>query len=340
MTPFAALLTGLTVGGLTCLTVQGGLLLGLLARRTTDDDTSGPTWRRLLIPVGAFLAAKIIAHTILGLGLGWLGQSITLSTTARIWLQAIAAMTMLIAGIRLLKPGFLPWLQLTPPAGMRRFIRQRAKGQDIFAPAVLGLMTVFIPCGTTQAMEIAAIATGDALRAATIMFAFTIGTAPLFILVGLLARGTAIFQRRLSIAAALLVIGLGLYAFNGVLVASGSNYSMQNIIQSTKLAFQGEPEEYSPTDAGGKATTTPTINVSGTGYTPDHLTVPAGQLVTITLKGGSQIGCASSFRIPKLKLDADVPPNGSTTLAATFPKAGRYEFSCSMGMFRGVITAV
>src|SRR3989344_5932174 len=117
MTPIAAFLTGLSTGGLTCLAVQGGLLVGLLARRQ-EDPTASTRWQILLLPVAAFLLAKLAVHSALGFGLGWLGDSIQLTTVARIWLQTFAGLFMLLAGIRLFFPHWLPWLTISPPASI------------------------------------------------------------------------------------------------------------------------------------------------------------------------------------------------------------------------------
>jgi sulfite exporter TauE/SafE len=41
-------------------------------------------------------------------------------------------------------------------------------------------MTVFIPCGVTQAMEVNAIAVANPIQSSALMFAFVLGTVPLF----------------------------------------------------------------------------------------------------------------------------------------------------------------
>ncbi|MBI4092848.1 MAG: sulfite exporter TauE/SafE family protein [Candidatus Kerfeldbacteria bacterium] len=335
MSPFTALITGLTTGGLTCFAVQGGLLVGLLARRN-DGDEELRGWRRLFLPVSAFLVAKIIAYTVLGLGLGWLGDRLTISSGMKITLQVVAGLFMVVAGIRLIAPHWLPWLTIAPPAAVRRFIRQRAKSQALIAPAILGFLTILIPCGTTQAMELAAISTGSAWQGAAILLAFTLGTVPLFFIIGVLAKETSFFQRRLKYAAAALVVGLGLYSFNGALVASGSSYSFQNVMAGARLAFGGE-------SAGAEdnaAATNLVISVLPTGYDPNELTVPAGQPVTISLNAQGRLGCTSIFRLPQLNLETAVAQDRPTTIAATFPKPGRYTFTCGMGMFSGTINAV
>lgn len=337
MTPLTALLTGLTIGGLTCLAIQGGLLFGLLARRQEGEETL-TGWRRLVAPVSAFLVAKLVIYTLLGFSLGWLGDKIQLSTTVRLWLQTFAGVFMVVAGIRLIFPHWLPWLQLNPPASVRRLIRQHSKSQALVAPATLGLLTVLLPCGTTQAMELAAIAIGSPWQGAAILLAFTLGTAPLFLVVGVLAKGTEVLQVRLRYAAAALVVGLGLYTLNTVLVLIDSPYAAQRQIAAFQRVFLGAGVEANA--ASAPAAASQTITVFPTSYRPNVIAVPAAQPVQLALLTNGNYGCTSIFRIPKLRIEQILPPTGTTTIVATFPSPGQYIFSCGMGMFRGTINAV
>ncbi len=331
-----AFITGITTGGLTCLAVQGGLLIGVLALRTEDGEEPHG-WRRLIMPVAAFLVAKIAIHTLLGFGLGWFGSSIALTPTIRIWLQVIAGVFMLVTGIRLIAPGFLPWLTLMPPSAVRRFVRKNAKSQSLIAPFVLGLLTILIPCGTTQALEISAIATGNALRAAGIMFGFTLGTAPLFLIVGVLAKGTALLQKKMAYLAAAVVVFLGLMTLNSALVLTDSPYEFHNVSRSLGAALFGNDNS---SDDATKANNNPTIGVSGSGYSPDEVTVNAGIPVAIKLVAKASLGCTGIFRIPQLNIEQSLTPSQTTTITATFPSPGRYTFTCGMGMYRGTIIAI
>lgn len=341
MNPLNALFIGLSTGGLTCLAVQGGLLAGLLARRqAADGEPSLSRWQKLLLPVGAFMVAKIIVYTLFGFALGIIGEKLQLTTTMRIWLQSLAAAFMVIAGIRILYPHWLPWLNINPPASVRRFVRRSAKNEAIAAPAMLGALTLLIPCGATIAMETAAITTGNALQAASIMFAFTLGTAPLFFLVGVLAKGSVLFQLRLKYVTAALVVVVGLYTYNGVLILIDSPYSWQNQLAAWRWAANGGAEATVEAADGVSADANPTIEVGATGYTPSTLTVPAGQPVKLTMVGKGNTGCTSVLRIPKLNVQQRLTPNGTDTVAVTFPTPGPYTFSCGMGMFTGTINAV
>lgn len=337
MTPLTALITGLTTGGLTCMAVQGGLLLGLLAQQQSEREEHQRHWSQLLLPVAAFLIAKITIYTLLGLGLGTIGDKLQLSSAVSVWLQSIAGVFILVTGIRIVAPRWLPWLAITPPASVRRFIRRQTKNDSWVAPAFLGVLTVLIPCGTTIAMEAAAVATGSAVKGAGILLAFTLGTAPLFFLVGLLAKGTQFAQRKLAWITAAIVISLGVYTVNGALVMIDSPYTIQNEAEALAWAFSGGVNN-EQTSAAAAATVK--IEVRGTGYQPNDVTVPAGQPVTINLAAIGQLGCTSIFRIPKLKIEETLASNSTTPIVATFPNPGRYTFSCGMGMYTGTINAV
>lgn len=319
--------------------VQGSLLLGLLVQQRENEQLQQRRWWALLLPVAAFLIAKISIYTILGLGLGAIGSKLQLTSAMNVWLQTFAGLIILITGLRIIFPRWLPWMAITPPAGVRRFIRKQTKNDSWVAPAFLGILTILIPCGTTIAMETAAVATGSAVQGAAILFAFTIGTAPLFFLVGILAKGTMLVQRKLVWATAAIVIGLGLYTLNGALVMVDSPYTAQNEWRALRWAFSGgsSASDSAPT---AEAKTEVTIGVRGTGYVPNSVIVKSGVPVTFNLAAKGSLGCASVFRIPKLKIERTLQTDNTNILVATFPNPGQYSFSCGMGMYTGTINAV
>src|ERR1044072_6249571 len=84
-----AFVTGLTTGGLSCLAVQGGLLASSLAHQIEQDylgqaaqpsrkqnskKTPIPVHSNSAVPILLFLAAKVVAYTLLGALLGFLGS--------------------------------------------------------------------------------------------------------------------------------------------------------------------------------------------------------------------------------------------------------------------------
>src|SRR3990167_6543554 len=129
-------LTGLTVGGLTCLAVQGGLLASIIAAREDDDLEAGKTKRHTIFPTLAFLATKLIAYTILGLILGAFGGALNISPTVQVWMQFIAGLYMVAIALNLLNihPIFR-YFVIQPPRFLTRLVRNQSKSKNLFAPA-------------------------------------------------------------------------------------------------------------------------------------------------------------------------------------------------------------
>lgn len=74
------------------------------------------------------------------------------------------------------------------------------------------------------------------------------------------------------------------------------------------------------------------------GYTPNEFLVDANKPVRLIVDGEAR-GCASYFVAPKLGISERLELGTNSEFEFT-PAPGRYEFSCSMGMFSGVIVAV
>ena len=158
---FLIFLTGLTTGGLSCLAVQGGLLASVISPTEEKINKKLQTQNQAL-PILAFLISKLIAYTILGALLGFLGTVITLSPITRGWFQIAIAVYLLGVALSMLEvhPIFRYFI-ITPPKFLSRLIKDQSKSKSIFAPALLGAMTVFIPCAVTQATEAIALATAN-----------------------------------------------------------------------------------------------------------------------------------------------------------------------------------
>jgi sulfite exporter TauE/SafE len=424
-----AFITGLTTGGLSCLAVQGGLLTSSIAaeieqsvqgssvagergesefaRRRSPAGRKGqprgasslPTAQRSPArpplragrPILLFLAAKIVAYTILGFLLGLLGSVLQLTATMRAVLQFAIGIFMIGTALRLFNvhPIFR-YFVLQPPAFVTRYIRRTAKGRagDV-TPLFLGALTVLIPCGVTQAMMAVAIGAGNPLTGAAIMLAFTLGASPVFFTVAYLAtrlggRLEAGFMR----VVAVLMLVLGLVSVEAGLNLMGSPYSFTNLtrnyggsesagsgsaalVQEAPAAQPGGESGLSGLHdtsvsapagggsgsagqlrsafgaAGGSANAGASdsaganalrIMVNARGYTPNLLHARPGQPLQLTMVTKDTYNCARSFVIPGLRVEKILPPTGSVLIDVPPQQAGsKLFFSCSMGMYSGVI---
>ena len=330
-------LTGLTVGGLTCLAVQGGLLASVIAAKEEEEVEKGINKKSTVFPTLAFLAAKLIAYTILGFILGAFGGAIGISQSVQITMQLVAGLYMIAVALNLLNvhPIFR-YAVIQPPKFLTRRLRNQSKSKDLFAPALLGFMTIFIPCGTTLAMEALAISSANPFLGATIMAAFILGTTPLFFGVGWLTSVLGDnFRTKFLKIAAIAVIYLGITSVNGALVAGGSPVTLQSIGDS--FQSKSEPKTVEKLYDEAPVSQTVEINVTASGYSPNYVKVKKGSPVTLKLIGQNAYSCASAFRIPTLGISKNLQPNETTTLSFTPKEVGNIPFTCSMGMSRGVI---
>ena len=339
MNLWAIFLTGLLTGGLTCLAVQGGLLATTIAQREEEKLKESAKTSGNALPIIFFLGAKLIAYTVLGFLLGSLGSVFQLSLGLKAIMQLLVAVFMVGTALNLLNvhPIFR-YFVIQPPKFLTRLIRNQSKSRDFFAPALLGTFTIFIPCGTTQAMMALAIGSGNPLIGAAILFAFVLGTSPVFFVLGYFATrlGDALHQKFMKVAAYAIIL-LAVFNFYGATSLLGFDFAPQNLLRDfycTVTFCSGSTLAIS----GAQVVSDPTITIESTGYNPDNLTVRAGSQVALRLINQGGGGCTQVFTIPRLGIQKIVPIGSSDTITFTAPSSpGPLPFMCSMGMFKGVI---
>jgi len=338
-------ISGLTIGGISCLAVQGGLLASVIAAKEDEDTKEDGVKKHNLWPTAAFLTTKFIVYTALGFLLGAFGQVLALSDTVRIAMQLVAGLYMVTIALNLLNvhPIFR-YAVIQPPRFLTRLVKNQSKSKDLFAPAFLGAMTIFIPCGTTLAMEALAVSSGSPLLGASIMATFTIATIPLFFGLGFLTTtlGDALKNKFYKVAA-LLVLYLGITSVNGSLVASGSSVTIQSIADKFPIklekALASKNGNLAKLNSAGEQAVE--INVLPNGYSPNRFTVRAGSPVALYLNVADKLGCTSAFRIPSLGINKNLTPSFTDSSIKFTPQApGSIAFTCSMGMYRGVIEVI
>lgn len=334
-------LTGLTVGGLTCLAVQGGLLASTIAARTGEDLSNGEK-TKAAFPILVFLIAKFIGYTVLGFILGLLGKTLIVSDGVRVFMQLLAGIYMVLIALNLLNvhPIFR-YAVLTPPRFFTRMVRNQSKSKDLFAPAILGAMTIFIPCGTTLAMEALAISTGNPLWGAAIMGVFVLGTSPLFFGLGYLTHSLGgAFKKNFLRIAAIAVLYLGITSIDGSLVLLNSPVTLGKLAQYSPIQINWNPQENARPAQLVDGVQVFDINVTSRGYSPNYLEVAKGIPVKLNLKTSGAYTCAAAFRIPELGIAKNLKPTGVDFVEFTPERSGQITFACSMGMYSGVINVI
>lgn len=351
---FVIFLTGLTTGGLSCIAMQGGLLASVIANQkgleqsalsSTDKrkNTAFTSFDELdWKPVLMFLVAKLFSHTILGFLLGLLGSAITLSLGLRLTFQVFTALFMFATAMNLLQvhPIFR-YLSFQPPKFLQRLVRKSTKNKALFAPGLLGLLTIFVPCGITQAMEVVAINSGSPIYGALIMFAFVLGTSPLFAALGVatakLSEGW--YQRFAKVAAISLVL-MAVYSINGVLLVLNSPITINKLVSPVTYFFSDQRFSNVASPSFVNGTQQVTIEVLNNGYNPKYVQVKSGQPVSLTLKSNDTYSCALAFEFKEFGISTFLDTTDTQTFTFTPTKPGKYQFTCSMGMYVGTMEVI
>lgn len=336
-------LTGLTVGGVSCMAVQGGLLASTIAGREEEDIRAGVRHKHNIWPTLAFLATKLIAYLILGFILGEFGSALSLSDGARVVMQIAAALYMIVVALNLLNvhPIFR-YAIIQPPRFLSKLVRNQSKSKDLFAPALLGALTVFIPCGTTLAMEALAISSGRPILGAAIMGVFVLGTSPLFFGLGFLTTTLGdVFRTKFLKLAAVGVLYLGITSLNGALVVAGSPVTLRTITDNSPIQIDLSGGLAEQQGGSGISNGVQEINVSvlPNGYSPNYVQIKVGIPVKLNLISTGRLGCASQFRIPSLGIARNLGPNETATIEFTPQQKGKIIGTCSMGMYSIVMEA-
>jgi plastocyanin domain-containing protein len=196
-----------------------------------------------------------------------------------------------------------------------------------------------MPCGPLQTMQLYALGTGSAAKGALSMFMFALGTVPLMLtfgaISGLLSKG---YTKKLLKFSGILVIVLGLIMGNRGLALAGVNLPSINSLGTSSSSSGGAVEGTKAVIANGKQTLTMSANYRG--YVPNVLYVQKGIPVNWVVNGDEITSCNNAIVVPSLDIEAKIKKGENIIEEFTPTEAGDINFSCWMGMIRGVIRVV
>lgn len=212
VTPVTSFIIGLVASVSSCLAVVGGLVLSLSATVSQDKISD-------VKPMLLFHSSRLVSFAVLGGVLGAIGGAIGISFTVTALLGILAAIVMIVLGLNLV--GVFERNVVALPSGMFSFFRKVE--HKTIAPLLVGFGTFFLPCGFTQAMQVAALSSGSFWSGLLIMGAFALGTLPVL---AFLSFGSASFAQSKHAplffkSAGVLVIGLGAFALLAGLAGLG-----------------------------------------------------------------------------------------------------------------------
>ncbi len=333
----AIFIIGLVAASSSCIAITGGLLVSAAAKFNERYGSVGQMAR--MRPVLLFVAGRIVGYTILGGLLGVVGKALSPSPLVTAIITIVAAMYMLVMGLDMLQiaPAWLKHITPKIPKLLSHRVMDVESKEHPLAPLGLGAATFFLPCGFTQALQLYALTTGSFTTAALLMMAFAFGTAPALLALGWTAsslKGKA--GRFFFKFSGALVVVLGLWNIQNGLTIAGYPISFPS------FSFAAPSSVASGT--GGSATmdgNTQVIRMAvNGGYQPSQFTIKAGLPTRWIVDGINAGGCTSVLVSRQLGIQKLLAA-GDNTIEFTAPtQPGTYQFSCSMGMYRGQINVV
>ncbi|MEI7512107.1 MAG: sulfite exporter TauE/SafE family protein [Candidatus Uhrbacteria bacterium] len=324
--PFAFAI-GLVAGVSTCMAIVGGLILGISARHAETHPEATP-WQKFR-PHLYFNLGRIGGYALLGGLLGMLGGFFRISGSFQAMLTLAVGLVMVFLGLKL--TGISPRLKetsFTLPASIAKFlgINRHQKEYSHTSAIITGALTFFLPCGFTQAMQLASINSGSFMSGAMIMGLFAIGTAPALLSIGGL---TSIIQgataKRFYAIVGLAVFLFGLFNVNNSLALLGF---IPSSVSTPNTSTSGEVTE------GVQIIRMAQKNA---GYSPNSFTIKKGIPVKWIITSESPYSCAASISMPAMNIQQSLKA-GENIIQFTPTKIGRLPFSCAMGMYRGEFT--
>jgi sulfite exporter TauE/SafE/copper chaperone CopZ len=327
-----------------CVAMCGGINLSqCIPQRAARIEGGGPT----LLPGILYNGGRVISYTAAGIIAGALGSVLTLSGRFQGAVQLAAGVFMVFMGINMLGifqgplgTALRRFTARLPKVFTKKTGEQKAGNKS---PLVIGLLNGLMPCGPLQAMQLYALSTGSPVSGGRAMFLFSMGTVPLMFGIGAVS---SLLSKKFTLgvmkAGAVLVTVLGMTMFTNGWNLAGINFNPLDSIAALFNPFA------SPGGTAEAGTFEPVIekgyqivNSSLSGGRYPAITVRQGIPVkwTINAPQGSINGCNNRMIIREYRIEHRFKP-GENVIEFTPEKAGRFPYSCWMGMIRSSITVV
>ena len=311
-----------------CVGMCGGIMLSQSINKESKSKFDA------MKPAILYNAGRVVSYTILGGIVGSLGSVFSLSLSVKAGLQIFAGLFMIIMGLNM--SGYslfrkfnikLPWSACS--------IKKKPR-----TPFLVGVLNGLMPCGPLQTMQLYALGTGSAYKGALAMLIFSLGTVPLMLtfgaLSGLISKG---YTKTLLKFSGILVVVLGVIMGTRGLALAGVNIpntaSLAASLSGGKSATSASPAAKPVIENGVQIVR---MTADGAGYTPNGLYIQKNMPVKWIIDGKALNSCNSQIIVPSLNIQKNLQP-GENVIEFT-PEDKDINFSCGMGMIRGVFKVV
>lgn len=310
-----------------CVGMCGGIMLSQSLTFAKDSKSKLES----ITPSILYNIGRVISYTLLGGIIGGIGSIFSLSITAKAFIQIFAGIFMVIMGLNLSGFKFFRSFSIKIPNFLSKYKRK------FNSPFIIGILNGFMPCGPLQTMQLFALGTGSALKGALSMFIFALGTVPLMLtfgaISGFLGKG---YTKKLLKFSGVLIIVLGIIMGNRGLALSGINLNPLGFMMKGSFASNSSTDSSKAVIEDGVQVIN--MTASNNGYSPNVFYVQKGIPVKWVINGDSLNYCNNSIVAKSMNIQQKL--KGGENIIEFTPGDKDINFSCWMGMIRGVIKVV
>jgi len=186
-----------------------------------------------------------------------------------------------------------------------------------------------------------AINSGNPLYGALIMLFFVLGNSPLFAILGIITTKLSDgWNKKFSKFAATILIIMAIYSLNGVLLVVNSPLTINKLISPITNSFSASKRDKLAATQSQNDLQEITIDITNRGYKPNYIKVKKGVPVKLTLQSNGVYACSLGFILKGFGINANLKSTDSQSFTFTPNKKGKYPFTCSMGMYTGILEVI
>ena len=340
----AFFLFGILAGLSSCAALVGGLILSM-SKQWGELYSDKNTFSQKFKPHWMFNAGRLVSYAVLGGVLGAIGAKLKFSSEFSAFLVIAISILMLCLALQMLGVRTFRKFQFTMPKFITRYASDEKNFKGKYMPFLMGAATFFLPCGFTITAQGLALLSGNAIAGGLIMLFFAFGTLPALLAIGLSSvkfLNNHKFAGGFLKTAGILVLFFALFNINNqmnVLGYSSVGDFLGKTAQSANNNGGNGNEEGLPPIVNGKQVIK--MDASSSGYSPNYFKVRVGVPVRWEITDIGTSGCTNAVISNSLfSGQISLTPGQVSVKEFTPKKAGKYKFSCWMGMVSGIMEVV
>lgn len=310
-----------------CVGMCGGIMLSQSINKDSKSKFDS------IKPALLYNAGRVLSYTVIGGLVGALGSVLSLSISMKAGLQIFAGVFMIIMGLNMSGYSLFRKLNIRLPWSACS-VKKKPK-----TPFLVGVLNGLMPCGPLQTMQLYALGTGSAYKGALSMLLFSLGTVPLMLtfgaLSGLISKG---YTKTLLKFSGILVVVLGLVMGTRGLALAGVTMPTPRSIMSSFMVNKTITSSPATKPIIENGVQIVKMTADGAGYTPNGLYIQKNMPVKWIIDGKALNSCNGQIIVPSLNIQKTLKP-GENIIEFT-PKDKDINFSCGMGMIRGIFKVV